>query len=133
MLMAASVVTLAGGVTWGAFAYGRERGTPLVAWSELQRLSLPGDPVLNLGPPVLPLPIDEVRALTPLAPLAMPRTQDVSQPKLRGPDPSVMAPSDEQARTPAESRNRAARYERWLESQGLVRVEEATVDANNPY
>jgi hypothetical protein len=43
-----------------------------------------------------------------------------------------MAPSDEQARTPAESRNRAARYERWLESQGLVRVEEATVDANNP-
>ena len=131
--MAASMVTLAGGVTWAAFAYGRDTDAPLLPWSELPRLSLPGDPVLKLGPPVEPLSIDEVRVHAPLTPFAMPGTQEVSEPKLRGPEASVMPASGEQALTPAESRNRAARYERWLKSQGLVSVEEAPVDANNPY
>jgi hypothetical protein len=131
--MAASMVTLAGAVTWAAFAYGRDRGAPLVPWSELARVTLPGDPVLNLGPPALPLSIDEARVHTPLTPFAMPGIQDVSEPKLPGPEASVVPASGEPALTPAESRNRAARYERWLKSQGLVRVEEATVDTNNPY
>jgi serine/threonine-protein kinase len=129
VLVAASVVTLAGGVTWAAFAYGRDRGTPLVPWSELQRLSLPGDPVLNLGPPVAPLSIDPARVRTPIV---TPRLPDVPEPK-PATGSGVMPVSDGQVLTPAEVRSRAARYERWLKSQGLVRVEEATVDANNPY
>jgi eukaryotic-like serine/threonine-protein kinase len=138
VLAAASVVALAGGVTWAVFASGRDRGTPLVPWSELERLSLPGDPVLNHGPPVAPLSVDESRVRTPIA---TPTIRDVPEPKpsvadpgvISVTDPGVMAVSDEQVLTPAEARRRAAGYERWLKSQGLVRIEEATVDTNNPY
>ena len=129
---AASAFTLAGGVTWAAFAYSED--PPLVPWSGLERFSLPGDPVLNLGPPVAPLSVDEARVRTPIA---VPRAEQVSEPKPEtlpheanaGVVPAAATP----ALTPAEVRSRAAGYERWLKSQGLVRVEEATVDVNNPY
>jgi eukaryotic-like serine/threonine-protein kinase len=134
VLTAATAFTLAGGVTWAAFAYSQD--TPLVPWSGLDRFSLPGDPVLNSGPPVAPLSIDETRVL---GPSAVPRIHDVPPPKPPSTDSSVMtdsavmAVSDEPALTGAEIRRRAAGYERWIKAQGLVRVEEATVDVNNPY
>jgi eukaryotic-like serine/threonine-protein kinase len=125
---AAGAFTLAGGVTWAVFAYGEE--PPLVPWSGLDRLSLPGDPVLKLGPPVAPLAVDEARVR---ASIAVPTTPDAPEPKPSGTNSGVVQVSDEQALSPAEVRSRGVRYERWLKSQGLVRIEEATVDANNPY
>ena len=74
-----------------------------------------------------PLSTDEARLI---APLALPRAEHVSEPA--PPDPEVV-PAAAPALTPAEIRRRAAGYERWLKSQGLVRVEDVTVDANNPY
>ena len=39
----------------------------------------------------------------------------------------------EPALTPAEIRRRELRYEQWLKTQGLERVERASASSNNPY
>jgi serine/threonine-protein kinase len=134
VLVSVGALAITGIVTWAAFAYGNGQPSFAVPWSKLERLALPGDPVLNPGPTALPLSSGALRLPTP--PDAVPGWL-ASETKAGTPEqalaPPALTSTSESPLTPAEIEARGRRYENWLRQSGLRRVDDATIDANNPY
>jgi serine/threonine-protein kinase len=135
-LVSAGALAITGIVSWAAFAYGNGQPSFAVPWSKLEQLehlALPGDPVLNPGPTALPLSSAALRLPTP--PDAVPGSL-ASKTKPGTPEQALVPPaatSADSPLTPAEIETRGRRYENWLRQSGLRRVDDATIDANNPY
>jgi serine/threonine-protein kinase len=131
-LASAGAFAVAGAVTWAVFALPAVRGVPAFGFSKLERLErleLPGDPVLNPGPPLTPLSESSLGlSMTLVEPLT--RTTDVSA---ESPAATAAPEGTEPALTQAEIQRRAERYENWLRARGLKRVADVTTDVGNPY
>lgn len=133
-LVSFGVFVCAGAVTWAAFAYGNGEGSSASPWSKLTRVELPGDPVLYPGPVELPLSVEALRL--PVLPDVVPGplASETKLPKAFG---AVSGPQaiggSEPPLTAAEIQARGRRYENWLRQSGLRRVDDATIDVNNPY
>jgi serine/threonine-protein kinase len=131
LLVPVGVIAVATGVTVAVFATNGGQKLP-ASWSKLERLELPGDPVLNPGPPAdlspgLRLPPLSVVVPETTAVEAKPvndRTASATSETSLGPEPAL---------TPDEIDARRRRYESWLRQRDLRRVGDVTTDANNPY
>jgi serine/threonine-protein kinase len=129
VLMTASAFVIAGVVTLALFAPESAQGLGALSWSKLERIELPGDPRLYPGP--APLPPSNVLELPPPA-LALRAASEPGSMPLTS-DEANATPRAEPSLTAEEIRERTRRYENWLRQKGLKRVDEVTIDANNPY
>jgi len=129
VLVTAGICVVAGAAaTWFALANPSLRSAAL-AWPKLDRLELPGDPVLNPGPSGAPLAPSAARLSMPFVVPVVRTNAFRAEPVATNGSPEAPEP----ALTPSEIRRRTARYENWLRAQGFERVDRATVEVNNPY
>jgi serine/threonine protein kinase len=130
---ALATFAVAGAVTWGVVTHGTGRDIGAVSAKELERLErvkLPGDPVL--GPDPSPAPLAG-RAVLVEPPIVVPRARGELETAAASVAPSATVDAGEPPLTQEQIRRRAARYETWLRTQGLKRVSDATADMSNPY